>query len=142
MPAAALCSHTILLGEQEGRTDTAPLAAGLRFLWSWTPPFLLDAVSGYGYRLGRSIATYVIVILAFAAVYGHLDTALTWQGAVTSSVLSFHGRGLYALAVDPNDRISQVSAFEAMLGLLLEVIFIAAFTQRGIESRWESPMGM
>jgi len=40
------------------------------------------------------------------------------------------GRGIYAATLSPNDLLSRISAAEAALGLLLEVVFIATLTQR------------
>jgi len=108
--------------------------AGLRFLLSWAPSFALAVVSGYGYQLWRSVVTYGIVVLTFACAYLRLGTSfcppLNRWGALTLSVLSFHGRGIYAATLSPNDLLSRISAAEAALGLLLEVVFIATLTQR------------
>jgi hypothetical protein len=51
-------------------------------------------------------------------------------GALTFSVTSFHGRGFFPGGVTLDDPITQMAAVEAVLGLLIEISFIATFTQR------------
>jgi hypothetical protein len=102
---------------------------------------LLWLIAGYGYRPMRSFIAYTLVILAFAAAFFALGTGLLGFGgadAVTSplsalvfSVTSFHGRGFFpgeGLALD--DPITVLAALEAILGLFIEITFIATFTQR------------
>jgi hypothetical protein len=100
-------------------------------LGSW----LLDRIAGYGYKPLRSFATYALVVGAFAAAYYLLGTTvkppLDPLGAVVFSITSFHGRGFApgenVLITDP---LSVLAAMEAMLGLFIEITFIATFTQR------------
>jgi hypothetical protein len=102
---------------------------------------LLWVIAGYGYRPMRSFIVYILVILAFAAAFFALGTG--WLGfggadAITSplsalvfSVTSFHGRGFFpggGLALD--DPITVLAALEAIVGLFIEITFIATFTQR------------
>jgi hypothetical protein len=94
---------------------------------------LLDIVSGYGYKPVRSVLTYAVVVLAFAAVYLTLAPAnlhLTPIGAIVTSLVSFHGRGFFPGQPDVNGPFMRFVAAEAVLGLLLEITFIATFTQR------------
>jgi hypothetical protein len=102
----------------------------LRWLFSW----LLCVIAGYGYRPLRSIVTYLLVVAGFAALYlglggvgGH---ALSWTEALVVSLTAFHGRGFFATAFQPGDPQAAVAAIEAVFGLLIEITFIATFTQR------------
>jgi uncharacterized protein YjbI with pentapeptide repeats len=101
-----------------------------RAIGSW----LLDAISGYGYKPMRSFITYVLVILGFAAAYFILGGAngqhLAWNEAVVISMTAFHGRGFFAAVFQPSDPQAAVAAVEAFIGLLIEIVFIATFTQR------------
>jgi hypothetical protein len=103
----------------------------LRYLGS----LFLGLVAGYGYRPLRSLVTYLTMILFFAGIYltmggtgGH--HALTWNEALVVSLTAFHGRGFFATAFQPGDPQAAVAAIEAVFGLLIEITFIATFTQR------------
>src|SRR5690348_8609675 len=65
----------------------------LRASGSW----LLDLISGYGYKPLRSFIVYLLVVGAFALAYyllgDHVSPPLDPLGAVIFSVTSFHGRG-------------------------------------------------
>jgi hypothetical protein len=102
---------------------------------------LLDLVSGHGFKPGRSFLTYVFVILAFAGAFFAISTGILGIGgheainspisALVFSVTSFHGRGFFTgggLALD--DPITILAACEAIMGLFIEITFIATFTQR------------
>jgi uncharacterized protein YjbI with pentapeptide repeats len=95
---------------------------------------LLDLLAGYGYRPGRCLMAYLIVIFAFMSLYllNSLGTAahLSWDEALILSVSSFHGRGFFLPNVALGDAFARLAAAEAVLGLLIEVSFIATFTQR------------
>ena len=96
---------------------------------------LLDGVAGYGYRPVRGLIAYVFAILGFAVAYYVLGrTSGVIPGpidAVVFSLTSFHGRGFF-----PSENISLhspvivLAAAEAIIGLLIEISFIATFTQR------------
>jgi uncharacterized protein YjbI with pentapeptide repeats len=94
----------------------------------------LDLLAGYGYRPGRSVMAYLVVIFSFMSLY--LLTAhgaavhLRWDEALVLSVSSFHGRGFFLQGAALGDPFVRLAAAEAVLGLLIEVIFIATFTQR------------
>lgn len=94
----------------------------------------LDLVSGYGYKPLRSFLTYAIVIIAFAAAYFALGLAgghpLAWNEALVVSMTSFHGRGFFPAVFQPGDIPAAVAAAEAFVGLLIEIVLIATFTQR------------
>ncbi len=101
-----------------------------RAFGSW----LLDAVSGYGYKPMRSIIAYVLVICAFAGLYllnGQFAAPhLRWDEALVLSISSFHGRGFFTSGITLGDMLARLAAAEAVIGLLLEITFIATFTQR------------
>jgi uncharacterized protein YjbI with pentapeptide repeats len=102
------------------------------------PQFLgslfLDLISGYGYRPARSLFAYVLVILGFAATYFALGGAngqtLSWNEAIVISMTAFHGRGFFSAVFQPGDLQAAVAAVEAFIGLLIEIVLIATFTQR------------
>jgi uncharacterized protein YjbI with pentapeptide repeats len=95
---------------------------------------LLDLVAGYGYKPMRSLLTYVGVVVSFAATYLVLGSgsghALSWNEALVVSLTAFHGRGFFATAFQPGDPQAALAAGEAVIGLLIEITFIATFTQR------------
>jgi uncharacterized protein YjbI with pentapeptide repeats len=101
-----------------------------QYLGSW----LLDLISGYGYKPIRSFITYVLVILGFAAAYFALGGAngqmLSWNEAIVISMTAFHGRGFFSSIFQPGDLQAAVAAVEAFIGLLIEIVLIATFTQR------------
>jgi uncharacterized protein YjbI with pentapeptide repeats len=94
----------------------------------------LDLLAGYGYKPGRSLIAYLIVVFSFMGLYllnTHGITAhLTWDEALVLSVSSFHGRGFLPQGIALGDSFARLAAAEAVLGLLIEISFIATFTQR------------
>ena len=122
--------------------------------WSWS--YLLDLIAGYGYRPLRSLATYMFIISIFAILYwcvtnnisltfGLFTHLITWLGitpppppsqhlqgyeAFVVSMTSFHGRGFFQPSQSPGDKVAILAAIEAAVGLLIEITFIATFTQR------------
>jgi hypothetical protein len=104
-----------------------------RRLGAYAGSLFLDLISGHGYRPSRSIVTYVVVILAFAAAYLALAPAsmhLSAGGALVTSMVSFHGRGFFPGTPDVNGLFMRFVAAEALCGLLLEITLIATFTLR------------
>jgi hypothetical protein len=99
-------------------------------LGSW----LLDLIAGYGYRPLRSVIAYVVIICAFAAAYlinaRFAAPHLTWDEALVLSISSFHGRGFFPSGISLGDSLARLSAAEAIVGMLIEITFIATFTQR------------
>ncbi len=95
---------------------------------------LLDLLAGYGYRPGRSLMAYLVVIFGFMGLYllnAHgAAVHLTWDEALVLSVSSFHGRGFLLQGVTLGDAFVRLAAAEAVLGLLIEVSLISTFTQR------------
>jgi uncharacterized protein YjbI with pentapeptide repeats len=98
---------------------------GSLFLWF---------IAGYGYRPMRSFAAYALVVLAFATTYfalgGASGHALSWNEAIVISMTAFHGRGFFSTVFQPSDLQAGVAAVEAFVGLLIEIVFIATFTNR------------
>jgi uncharacterized protein YjbI with pentapeptide repeats len=94
----------------------------------------LDLLAGYGYKPGRSLIAYLVVIFGFMGLYllNAQGTAvhLRWDEALVLSVSSFHGRGFFLQWVTLGDVFARLAALEAVLGLLIEISFIATFTQR------------
>jgi hypothetical protein len=104
---------------------------------------LLDVLAGYGFRPGRSILVYLTVIVWFANLYAWAAhglvtfglppsqlTPLPWYEALVLSVSSFHGRGFFQPLQSLGDPVAILAAGEAVFGLIIEVSFIATFTNR------------
>jgi uncharacterized protein YjbI with pentapeptide repeats len=96
---------------------------------------VLDLISGYGYRPWRIAFTYILTVGGFAFIYNHW--AATHRGvpaqgwdAVWFSVIAFHGRGVINSALGPGSPMFGVAALEAVLGLLVEVVFVATLIRR------------
>ena len=99
----------------------------------YTFSLFLDLLAGYGYRPGRSVIWYLIVICGFATVYsifGHLPLL---PDAFVFSLTSFHGRGFFpglGSETTLHNTLVVLAAAEAVIGLFIEISFIATFTQR------------
>jgi hypothetical protein len=102
----------------------------LKFLLSW----FLFLLAGYGYRPLRSLIAYLVIIFGFMGLYllnAHFVAPhLRWDEALVLSVSSFHGRGFFTQNVTLGDTYARIAAIEAILGLFIEISFIATFTQR------------
>jgi uncharacterized protein YjbI with pentapeptide repeats len=120
----------------------------------WFFSRLLDAVAGYGYKPVRGLLAYVAVIIGFLLAYmffGVVDAScaitgmsttgsllatcspahtLTFQEALVFSLTSFHGRGFFPGGLGLGSPITLLAAIEAVIGLIIEISFIATFTQR------------
>jgi hypothetical protein len=104
---------------------------------AWLFSCMLNLISGHGERVGRTLATYLTVILGFALVYFvgtnylNLETVhLSFYQAVIQSVVSFHGRGFVASVLQLGDPMAGVTVAESVCGLFIEAIFIATFSRR------------
>lgn len=108
---------------------TAPVSFG-RWLFSW----LLGTFAGYGDYFGRLLLTYLIVVSAFAGLMflaaGRVVTFDAIRDVFVLSITSFHGRGVQPPGLTMTDALATLTAVEAFFGLLIEGIFIAAFTRR------------
>jgi hypothetical protein len=108
-------------------------------LGSWA----LALLAGYGFRLGRTIFWYLAVISSFTCMYmqathGRVPfglpapsqlAPLPWYEALSLSASSFHGRGFFPQGINLGDPVAILAALEAVFGLLIEISFIATFTQ-------------
>jgi hypothetical protein len=54
---------------------------------------------------------------------------LPWYEALILSVSSFHGRGFFQPLQSLGDPVAALASIEAVIGLLIEISFIATFTQ-------------
>lgn len=91
--------------------------------------YFLDVIAGYGYRPGRTLFIYLVVIAVFALCYyaiGHLPPT----EALIFSTTSFHGRGFLPGPFSLGSPVTGLAAIEAVMGLFIEISFIATFTQR------------
>lgn len=103
-------------------------------LGQWLFSWFLWLIAGYGYRPGRSVAIYLASVALFAVGYYALGVTLgphlsPYEAAVVS-LTAFHGRGFFAIAFQPGDPQAGLAALEAVFGLLIEISFVATFTQR------------
>jgi len=107
---------------------------GWRKYPSYLSSLLLDLVSGYGYKPWRSFVAYLLVTLGFATTYyligQTVGPSLSPISAWVFSMTSFHGRGFFPGRIGLDDPLTVLAALEAFVGLLIEVTFIAALTQR------------
>ena len=111
-----------------------------QYLFSW----LLYLLAGYGYQVWRTVLWYVATIAIFAFGYmqvthgaplfglyePHGTQALQWYEALVLSLASFHGRGFFPQGISLGDPVAILAASEAVIGLFVEISFIATFTQR------------
>lgn len=98
------------------------------FLW------FLDMIAGHGYKPERSLIAYLFAIFGFGIAYYVIGQAvgphLSPLGAFVFSMTCFHGRGFFPGGIALDDPMTVIAAFEAFVGLVIEVSFIATFTQR------------
>jgi len=94
----------------------------------------LDLLAGYGYRPARSIFWYLVIIVGFALAYHALgQLSLFPPDAFVYSLTSFHGRGFFPgleTRHSLHDPLVMLAAIEAVVGLFIEISFIATFTKR------------
>jgi hypothetical protein len=107
---------------------------GWRSFGPWLFSGFLDVLAGYGYRPARSLAAYLLLVAGFGALYFSLGLTLgphlQWYEALVVSLTAFHGRSFFAQQFSPGDPQAIVAALEAVVGLFIEISFIATFTQR------------
>jgi uncharacterized protein YjbI with pentapeptide repeats len=117
----------------------------LRWLFSW----FLTLLAGYGYHPGRGVFWYLATIAGFTVLYMQATQGwipfglpapsqlapLPWYEALILSVSSFHGRGFFQPLQSLGDPIAALAAIEAVIGLFIEISFIATFTQRYFGAR-------
>jgi hypothetical protein len=110
----------------------------VKYIGSW----FLYLLAGYGYRPLISIIIYLLVVFGFAVGYyqiwatNHLERVtkqtLSSVGAVIFSITAFHGRGFFlgSSGLGYDSLITILGAVEAVIGLIIELSFIATFTRR------------
>jgi len=101
----------------------------LKFIFSW----FLYIVAGHGYRPLRSLFWYLFIIFGFATAYLTLGHLPPFPDAFVFSIMSFHGRGFFpSISSETNlhNPLVVLAALEAIIGLFIEISFIATFTQR------------
>jgi hypothetical protein len=103
----------------------------------WLFAAILNAMSGTGERPVRALATYCLTLATFAIIYYEVTHALlsgisslTWSEALVLSITSFHGRGFFPGNILLGDWVARIAALEAMIGLFIEIVFIATFSRR------------
>jgi uncharacterized protein YjbI with pentapeptide repeats len=101
---------------------------------SWLTSLALSAFTGYGDKLWRLALTYSILVVGFATLfYFSGNQGLSWElirDLLVLSVSSFHGRGLLPPALHLTDTMAALAGLEALFGLLVEALFIAAVIRR------------
>lgn len=125
------------------RIRTGKMKFIIPFLLSW----LLFILTGYGYRMWRLLLTYILVVVAFAAGYVFTSQTCTimlppdhsgilacnpkssWINYILISVMALHGR-VFSQQFVLGSAQSILTAIEAIVGLVIEGIFIAMLTQR------------
>ena len=98
-------------------------------LFSW----VLFLLAGYGYRLRRCLSWYIGIVLAFTLLYWWLDPVqFPWWVALGESVNVFHGRGAAPTIAQLAHPVwfTLFTVVEALIGLLIEVVFVATMIQR------------
>ena len=112
----------------------AKLRRRQRAFRTWFFSWVLFLVAGYGYKPERSFVAYIIFIFVFAIDYYVIGQTvgphLSLVGSLVFSMTSFHGRGFFPGGIGLDDPLTVLAAFEAFVGLLTEVTFIASLTQR------------
>jgi hypothetical protein len=101
------------------------LACGGRYLFS----LLLDGLTGYGFRPARILLWYLATLVIFAMLYGTIGH-IAPLAAVVLSIVSFHGRGFFPPSnAQLGSPMLILSAFEAMLGLIIEISLLITFVR-------------
>lgn len=115
--------------QREFRQSTRDIWRRIRSFGAYIFSWFLDILAGYGYKPGRSLLIYILMIAGFATGYyliGHLPP----PEALIFSVTSFHGRGFFPGPFTLDNPVTGLAAVEAVVGLFIEISFIATFTQR------------
>jgi len=110
--------------------------SGARSYGSYFFSCFLDVLAGYGYKPGRTVIAYISTILSFAIIYFSLGLLAGYRASISPlyafiiSIISFHGRGFFPSGFLPTLPMAVFAACEAIIGLTIEISFIATFTQR------------
>jgi uncharacterized protein YjbI with pentapeptide repeats len=99
----------------------------------WLFSMLLALLSGYGYRIWRILAAYIVMVSLFALTYFvlgmHYAPHLPLDQAFLESITAFHGR-VFLEQFSSNTPQIWLTALEAIVGLIIEGVFIAMLIQR------------
>ena len=99
----------------------------------WFFSWFLYLLTGYGYRMWRILAAYLLIVSLCAGVYFVLGMSypphVSLLQALLESITAFHGRVFSEVFASDTPQI-WVTAFEAVAGLVIEGVFIAMLTQR------------
>ena len=94
----------------------------------------LNGLAGYGHKPQYALAWYFVTLTSFALAYWFLGfSSLGWtglRGGVLLSLNAFHGRAFSPGGVTVQDWWSVLPAFEAVVGLFIEISLIATVTRR------------
>ena len=84
---------------------------------------LLAMLSGYGYRIWRILAAYIVMVSLFALAYFvlgmHYSPHFSLDQAFLESITAFHGR-VFLEQFSPNTPQIWLTALEAIAGLIIE----------------------
>jgi len=106
---------------------------GWRSRAKWLGSWFLALLAGYAYRPTQTVFWYLFVICCFAIAYSVIGHLPLLPDSLVFSMMSFHGRGFFPSLSGETSLHNPVvicAAIEAVVGLLIEVSFIATFTQR------------
>ncbi len=107
---------------------------GGRSIGQYIFSLFLDMLAGYGYKAQRTLLAYVLILGIFALGYYLVGTstgpAISPLVACLVSITSFHGRGLLPGGFVASQPMAILGEIEAVIGLTIEISFIATFTQR------------
>lgn len=105
-------------------------------------------LAGYGYHPERTLFWYLVIISGFSfayvqATHGVLTSGLhpsqvpllQWYEALVLSISAFHGCGFFQPVQSRGDPVAILAAAEAIIGLLIEISYMATFTQRFFGSK-------
>ena len=109
---------------------------------AWLLQSLLAVVAGYGYRLWRIFAAYVLIVALFAAgflasgvVSSHVGpTAPQVFDALQISLNAIHGRVFFA-QFHLDTLQSWLATAESIIGIVIEGVFVAMLVQRFFGSK-------
>jgi hypothetical protein len=94
----------------------------------------LELLAGYGYRLGRILVAYVLVVALFAGLFwlagfaAH-GTVYRFDVAAQISLNAIHGRVFFAqFGLDTLQ--SWIATAESVVGIVIEGLFVAVLIQR------------
>ena len=105
----------------------------VRKLSSYCFSLFLDVLAGYGYQPAKTALWYLFVIACFTSAYAFFGHLPLLPDALVFSFMSFHGRGFFpSLSNETNlhNPLVILAAAEAVIGLFIEISFIATFTKR------------